>query len=174
MSRMKIPNLGTLYLPVRGVSMVPEMGNLRLMESEVPSSGYGDQRLHSNIGNSANRRSRVPCEGFQECMSRVLRSQAAHFPTKPCSKPLNEPSKGRLMPILVGGVIKQGVARKRQGKSGDFRTIILYRTGGHAFFVYGFAESDWGNIGDDEEVQFQKAAVHVLELTDEQLGELIG
>ena len=29
-------------------------------------------------------------------------------------------------------------------------------------------------IGDDEEVQFQKAAVHVLELTDEQLGELIG
>ena len=40
--------------------------------------------------------------------------------------------------------------------------------------MYGFAKSERDNIDDDEEVQFKKAAAHVLGLTDEQLAELIG
>ena len=75
---------------------------------------------------------------------------------------------------LGGGVIKQRVARKGQGKSGGFRTIILYHAAGRAFFVYGFSKSERDNIDDDEEVQFKKAAAHVSGLTDKQLAELIG
>lgn len=74
---------------------------------------------------------------------------------------------------LGGGVIKQRVARPGQGKSGGFRTIILYRTTERAFFVYGFAKSDRENIDDDEEAAFKKAAVHVLGLSEEHLAELI-
>ena len=74
---------------------------------------------------------------------------------------------------LGGGVIKQRVARPGQGKSGGFRTIILYRTAERAFFVYGFAKSDRDNIDDDEKAEFKKAAVHVLGLSEEPLAELI-
>jgi hypothetical protein len=74
---------------------------------------------------------------------------------------------------LGGGVIKQRVARPGQGKSGGFRTIILYRTAERAFFVYGFAKNDRENIDDDEEAEFKKAAVHVLGLSEGHLAELI-
>ena len=43
---------------------------------------------------------------------------------------------------LGGGVIKQRVARPGQGKSGGYRTIILYRQAHRAFFVYGFAKTN--------------------------------
>lgn len=74
---------------------------------------------------------------------------------------------------LGGCVIKQRVARSGQGKSGGFRTIILYRTAERAFFVYGFAKSERSNIDGDEETQFRKAAGYVLSLSDEHLAELI-
>ncbi|MBN8442748.1 MAG: type II toxin-antitoxin system RelE/ParE family toxin [Thauera sp.] len=80
---------------------------------------------------------------------------------------------GQIDADLGGGVIKQRVARKGEGRSGGFRTIILYRGAGRAFFVYGFAKSDRENIDDHEEAQFKKAASHVLGLTDDQLAKLI-
>ena len=47
-------------------------------------------------------------------------------------------------------MIKQRIARPGEGKSGGYRSIILFRKGTHAFFVYGFAKSDRENIEDDE------------------------
>ena len=47
---------------------------------------------------------------------------------------------------LGGGVIKQRLARQGQGKSGGFRSIILFRRREMAFFVYGFAKNDRDNI----------------------------
>lgn len=58
---------------------------------------------------------------------------------------------------LGGGVIKQRVARPGQGKSGGYRTIILYRQAHRAFFVYGFAKSQQSNISDDEKAAFKQA-----------------
>lgn len=74
---------------------------------------------------------------------------------------------------LGGGVIKQRVARPGQGRSGGYRTLIVYRQAQRAFFVYGFAKSQQANIGDEEEAAFKQAARYVLELTDEQLAALI-
>ena len=68
---------------------------------------------------------------------------------------------------LGGGVIKQRVARPGQGKSGGFRTIILYRQAERAFFVYGFAKNDRANLDKNEEAEFKKAAEYVLELSEE-------
>ncbi len=50
---------------------------------------------------------------------------------------------------LGGGVIKQRVARKGGGRSGGFRTIVLFRRGELAFFVYGFAKSGRENLRRD-------------------------
>ena len=51
---------------------------------------------------------------------------------------------------LGGGVIKQRIARKGGGRSGGFRTIVLFRRGERAFFVYGFAKSARENLRRDE------------------------
>ncbi|WP_188821810.1 type II toxin-antitoxin system RelE/ParE family toxin [Brucella endophytica] len=74
---------------------------------------------------------------------------------------------------LGGGVIKQRVARDGQGKSGGYRTIILYRQAHRAFFVFGFAKSGQDNIIREEEVLFKKMAKEVLALSDEQIATLI-
>lgn len=74
---------------------------------------------------------------------------------------------------LGGGVIKQRVARPGQGKSGGYRTIILYRQKHRAFFVYGFAKSQQSNISDDERAAFKQAAQHILDLSEDHLVEMI-
>lgn len=74
---------------------------------------------------------------------------------------------------LGGGVIKQRIARPGAGKSKGYRSIVLYKQGERAFFVYGFPKSDLDNIRDDEEEQFKKAAKLILALTDEQIRQLI-
>src|SRR5664280_1727213 len=55
-----------------------------------------------------------------------------------------------------------GQASPGQGRSKGYRTVILFRRGAKAFFVYGFAKSQRANIDDDEEEQFKEAAKHVL------------
>jgi hypothetical protein len=59
---------------------------------------------------------------------------------------------------LGDGVIKQRVARSGQGKSGGYRTIIVYRTRTRAIFVYGFAKSDRANLEPDELEGYRKLA----------------
>jgi hypothetical protein len=71
---------------------------------------------------------------------------------------------------LGGGVIKRRLAREGQGKSGGFRTILLFRRGVKAFFVYGFAKSDRDNIRRDELKAFRKLAGEMLALDDKALA----
>lgn len=86
---------------------------------------------------------------------------------------IDRAERGLIDADLGSGVIKQRVARQGQGKSGGFRTIVLYRAAGRAFFVYGFAKSDRSSITGNEGTMFKKAATHVLGLSDAQLAELI-
>ena len=74
---------------------------------------------------------------------------------------------------LGGGVIKQRIARPGAGKSKGYRSIVIYTRGEKAFFVYGFAKSELGNIRHDEEEQFKKAAKFILALSDDQIRQLI-
>jgi hypothetical protein len=75
---------------------------------------------------------------------------------------------------LGGGVIKQRIARKGQGKSGGFRSILLFRTAHRAFFVYGFATSARSNIRLDELAAFRRLAQEMLELDDDAIGAALG
>jgi hypothetical protein len=65
--------------------------------------------------------------------------------------------KGQIDADLGGDVIKQRIARRGQGKSSGYRTIILFRRGKKAFFVYGFPKSQRANIDADELKQFREA-----------------
>ena len=70
---------------------------------------------------------------------------------------------------LGGGVIKQRIARPGEGRSGGFRSIVLFRTEDRAFFVYGFAKNERENIRDDELSAFRLLADELLAYTPEQL-----
>ena len=78
--------------------------------------------------------------------------------------------KGQIDADLGGEVIKQRIARPGQGRSKGYRTIILFRRGARAFFVYAFAKSQRANIDDDEEEQFKEAAKIVLSLMENALA----
>ena len=73
---------------------------------------------------------------------------------------------------LGGGVIKQRVARSGAGKSGGYRTIVLYRSGDKCFFVHGFAKSSQSNIKPDELAYFKKLADEYLSKSDDGLKAL--
>jgi hypothetical protein len=49
--------------------------------------------------------------------------------------------KGQIDARLGGEVIKQRIARPGHGRSKGYRTIILFRHGAKAFFVYGFGKA---------------------------------
>ena len=71
---------------------------------------------------------------------------------------------------LGGGVIKQRIARKGQGKSGGFRSVVLFRQGERAFFVCAFAKSDRDNIDQSELSTYKTAAAVYLNYTDDELA----
>ena len=83
-------------------------------------------------------------------------------------------SRGLIDADLGGGVVKQRIAREGGGKSGGFRTIILFRIGERAFFVHGFAKNEQDNIRDDELAAFKLLAAELLAYDDEALAKAIG
>lgn len=74
---------------------------------------------------------------------------------------------------LGGGVIKQRIARRSEGKSGGFRSIVLFRSGAKAFFVYGFPKSARGNLRADELKGFRELADQMLGYDDAALGKAL-
>jgi hypothetical protein len=74
---------------------------------------------------------------------------------------------------LGGGVIKQRIARKGQGKRGGYRVVVFYRTRNRALFVYGFAKNARDNIGEPELNAFRKAAGQALAFNTAAIAELI-
>ena len=59
---------------------------------------------------------------------------------------------------LGGGLIKQRVARKGQGRSGGYRMIVGYRAKDRAIFLLGFAKNERENIEDDELLSLREIA----------------
>lgn len=82
-------------------------------------------------------------------------------------------SRGLIDADLGGGVLKQRIARQGGGKSGGFRTIILFRVRERAFFVHGFAKNEQDNIRDDELAAFKMLAADMMAYDDEALSRAI-
>ena len=74
---------------------------------------------------------------------------------------------------LGGGVIKQRIARPGEGKSGGFRSIVLFRKEELAFFVFGFAKNDQDNIDRKELKAFRALADDMLAYDTKTLAKVI-
>jgi len=71
---------------------------------------------------------------------------------------------------LGSGLIKQRIAREGRGKSGGYRSILIFRSGERAIFVFAFAKSAKANLSAAELKVYRKAARIMLELSDGQIA----
>ncbi|MGU3537507.1 type II toxin-antitoxin system RelE/ParE family toxin [Methylobacterium sp. A54F] len=74
---------------------------------------------------------------------------------------------------LGGYLIKQRVARRGQGRSGGFRTILFYKRGKVAVFLHMFAKSERANLTKKEQVAYHDYAEQLAKHTDEQFSRLV-
>ena len=88
-------------------------------------------------------------------------------------KAVDDAERGLIDARLGGGVIKQRVARPGKGKSGGFRTLVLYKAHALAFFVHGFAKNDRDNIGRDELTALKLLASQMLSYDDQAIANAV-
>ncbi len=83
---------------------------------------------------------------------------------------IREISTGLTHANLGGGVYKQRIARKGQGKSGGFRTIIFFRAHKTAFFILGFAKNEQDNLERDEIAGLKDLAGRMLNYDEQAIA----
>ncbi|MCA9732673.1 type II toxin-antitoxin system RelE/ParE family toxin [candidate division KSB1 bacterium] len=88
-------------------------------------------------------------------------------------KAINRADQGNIDADLGGNIIKQRIARSGQGKSGGYRSIIIFKKGDKAFFMFGFAKSKQENITKTELKTYKEAAKIFLSLPDRQIDKLL-
>ena len=86
---------------------------------------------------------------------------------------VSDAEKGLVDADLGGGVIKQRLARAGAGKSGGYRSIILFRSGEKAFFVFGFAKAERDSITKSELRDFKDLAGQLFGYNDATLAEAV-
>jgi hypothetical protein len=74
----------------------------------------------------------------------------------------------RSTPILAAA---SSVARPGQGRSGGYRTLLVFRARDRAIFIFGFAKSERDDIEPDELEDLRTTARLFLAYTAEQLDE---
>jgi hypothetical protein len=63
---------------------------------------------------------------------------------------VEEMERGLIDARLAGQVIKKRVALPGRGKRGGVRTLVAFKQGEKAFFIFGFAKNERANISNDE------------------------
>jgi hypothetical protein len=86
------------------------------------------------------------------------------------SAAIEEIANGLIDADLGGHVMKKRVALQGQGKSGGARTLLAFKVGDKAFFMYGFAKSQQDNISPKELKALKAMAKHILGYTPTQLS----
>jgi hypothetical protein len=87
---------------------------------------------------------------------------------------VEEMARGLVEADLGGNVFKKRVPAGDRGKSGGVRTLLAYKAGDRAFFIYGFAKNVRANIKVDELDGLKKLAKELLGYTGRQLEQAIG
>ena len=92
---------------------------------------------------------------------------------------VGEMERGLIDARLGGQVVKKRVAFPGQGKRGGSRTLVAFKAGEIAFFIYGFAKNERGNVSRKELQALKMLAKELLNYTAHDLarasqaGELI-
>ena len=74
---------------------------------------------------------------------------------------------------LGGSVYKIRIAKNGQGRSGGFRTILIYKKGKRSLFIYGFEKNDQDNIDKGTLADYKKYATTFLDYTENDINRLV-
>jgi len=80
------------------------------------------------------------------------------------SEAIKRAERGLIDADLGRGLIKQRVARPGEGRRGGLRTVIAYRIGERAVFIFGFAKSDQANLSKADESDLKDYGALLLAL----------
>ncbi len=84
-----------------------------------------------------------------------------------------EMARGLVDAELGGQIYKKRIAVPGRGKRGGIRTLLVYRAGSRAFFVYGFAKNQRANVSADELKALKLLAKELLGMTKAELTQAI-
>ena len=73
---------------------------------------------------------------------------------------------------LGSNLFKVRVPKQGKGKSGGYRTLVVYRKSKTAIFVYGFAKNEKDNLEKDELKYFKKFAKDLLKINESEFTKL--
>jgi hypothetical protein len=74
---------------------------------------------------------------------------------------------------LGGNVIKKRIGRSDGGKSGGFRTVVLFKLETRAIFAYGFPKNAKSTLTKKEERAFKALAKELLGLSEERMRAVV-
>lgn len=74
---------------------------------------------------------------------------------------------------LGGGLYKKRIAMPGKGKRGGYRTLLAFKQGHRAFFVYGYAKNVKDNINEKEREVYKQLAKSLLNLDETALANMI-
>ncbi len=74
---------------------------------------------------------------------------------------------------LGSGLYKIRIPRLKQGKSGGFRTLVIFSKDDLALFMLGFAKNEKDNINTTDLNDLRKQAKYILSFSKEQVEKLV-
>ena len=86
---------------------------------------------------------------------------------------INDLETGLSTTNLGSRLFKARVKSQHSGKSSSYRTLIVFKTGDRAIFLYGFRKNEKSNITKSELQYFKKLANDLLALDSKQLAKAI-
>lgn len=87
------------------------------------------------------------------------------------AKTLNKNSESAVS--LGAGLYKFRIRRKYQGKSGGYRTLLIFKKEELALYVYGFSKNEKDNLEQDELKLFKKLSKDILLMNDQEINNQI-
>ena len=70
---------------------------------------------------------------------------------------------------LGSGLYKVRIRRKHKGKSGGYRTLLVFRKEKLALYVYGFSKNEKDDLEQDELKLFKKLSKDILSMNDQEI-----
>ena len=86
---------------------------------------------------------------------------------------IDRTAKGLGIVDLGGNVYKIRIAKMGQGRSGGYRTILIYKTKKRSLFIYGFEKSDLDNIDSSTLNDYKRYAKEFLDYSDVEMNRIV-
>lgn len=88
-------------------------------------------------------------------------------------KAVDEINRGLHDGNLGSGLYKKRIAMPGRGKRGSYRTLLAFKQGTQAFFVYGYAKNVKANINAKEQAVYKDLAKILLNLDEKTLENML-